>query len=94
MPLPNDKYTQNETREKVVIRMSEVQTWSFNALSMYGGMGMIEVGHNFEFDHELKSYDLTNHVFADLLVPLNGKLKKPIRFFNGLSPYFSHMDPN
>ncbi len=35
----------------------------------------------FEVDSEFKSYAEPNHMFADLLVPLNGKLQDPIIFF-------------
>jgi hypothetical protein len=35
----------------------------------------------FEYDSEFKSYQKPNHMFADLLVPLEEKVKDPLIFF-------------
>lgn len=49
---------------------------------------MIQVGHNFEFDIALRSSNAEphNHIFANMLVPLNNKLEAPIIFW--LDPTF------
>lgn len=58
---------------------------SDSRMRTYRGMAMIMLSDNdlpsFEVDSEYKNYADSNHMFADLLVPLSSKVKNPIVFW-------------
>ena len=80
------KAEENKIRE-LLSNCKDCKLPSSVPVKMGRGRAMIEVGNGFEFDDELRSYTSpSNHVFADLLVPLGDKFKVPLIFW--LDPKF------